>query len=118
MSSAVSCVCCNIIIIFLLIVRHSHAILWYLARKFRLCYKYLKQGHLKTDCQNSNCTQCDRPHHTLLHGSSRTKFHNKNKNRNYRQYNNQNLLAACHKLQVTGTNETPKSPQLLTDGVV
>ena len=113
MSSSVSCVFCN---------RNNHISAdctsyardsverrWYLARKFRLCYKCLKQGHLKTDCENTNCTQCGRPHHTLLHNSSRRKFHNKNKNRNHRQYDNKNSQAAI--VQVAGANETPKSPQ-------
>jgi hypothetical protein len=37
------------------------------------CFKCLIRGHYSSKCrrQNANCTECNGPHHTLLHGAER-----------------------------------------------
>ena len=39
-----------------------------IVRSKRLCFRCLKPGHLSRDCQSrSNCRDCSKRHHTLLH---------------------------------------------------
>ena len=40
---------------------------WFLARKFKLCFKCLKHGHAQNDCKGANCPHCKRRHNVLLH---------------------------------------------------
>lgn len=44
-----------------------------IVRSKRLCFRCLKPGHLSRDCQSrSNCRDCNKRHHTLLHGVNPT----------------------------------------------
>ena len=84
---------------------------WYLVRKFRLCYKCLEQGHLMINCVRGNCAQCSRPHHVLLHDPRRSRFQNKNRNKNkYLQQENA-VTSELSVPQFTGINSTPKTTQ-------
>ena len=84
---------------------------WYLVRKYRLCYKCLEQGHLMINCESGNCAQYSRPHHVLLHDPGRSRFQNKNRNKNkyFQQGNAETSQLAVP--QFTGINNTPKTMQ-------
>ena len=44
-----------------------------IVRSKRLCFRCLKPGHLSRDClSRSNCRDCNKRHHTLLHGVNPT----------------------------------------------
>ena len=44
-----------------------------IVRSKRLCFRCLKPGHLSRDCQSrSNCTDCNKRHHSILHGVNPT----------------------------------------------
>lgn len=33
----------------------------------KLCFNFLKQGHIRKDCKSRNCRTCNKQHHTMLH---------------------------------------------------
>lgn len=40
---------------------------WELAKNKKLCFKCLRQRHMKINCRGHACRKCKRPHHVMLH---------------------------------------------------
>ena len=69
----------------------------------KLCFNCLRPGHISDDCNGSNCKQCGRKHHTLLH---RENIHNRN--------NNQQIISGTTSTQA---NDKQKNNAMTTTAI-
>ena len=51
----------------------SHNEKWNSVKQYRLCFICLREDHNRSECSGKKCTDCQGPHHTILHNPSRRK---------------------------------------------